>query len=68
MESRSNVICAKLAYMNSSALFVGVSNTQLVESMMPTKHDSGIEHKETTELLIAKFAEGEKQCHFNYDG
>jgi len=26
MESRSNVICAKLAYMNSLALSVGVSN------------------------------------------
>jgi len=29
MKNRSNVICAKLAYMNSLALSVGASNNQL---------------------------------------
>ena len=62
------MICAKLAYMNSLALSVGVSNTKLVESMMRACHDIEIEHIDHTELLIAKVKKGERLCHFNYDG
>ena len=62
------MICAKFAYMNSLALFFGVSNTKLVESMMRAYRDTGIEHIVFAELMIAKFKEEERRCHFNYDG
>jgi len=62
------VICAKLAYMNSLALIVGASNIKLVLSMMRVYRDIGIERMVSTELRMAKFAKGEKQCHFSYDG
>jgi hypothetical protein len=54
MKSRSNVICAKLAYINSLALSVAVSNTKLVLSMMRAYHDVGIDHI-ATELNAAEF-------------
>ncbi len=57
MKSRSNVICAKLAYMNSLALSVGASNTKLVESMVRAYRDIGIEHIFSTELMMAKVKE-----------
>jgi hypothetical protein len=76
MESRSNVICAKLAYMNSLALSVGASNQAvgvprsrdsrgstgaLSQSMMRPYRKIGIEHRVPAEPMMAKFAEGENQ-------
>ena len=55
------MICAKLAYMNSLALIVGASNIKLVLSMMRVYRDIGIERMVSTELRMAKFAEGENQ-------
>ncbi len=57
MKSRSNVICAKLAYMNSFALFFGVSNTKLVLSIMRERHDIGIQHMVRAVLMVTKVEE-----------
>jgi hypothetical protein len=38
------------------------------ESMMCAYRDIGIEQMVPTELIVAKFKEGEKKWHFNYDG
>ncbi len=35
---------------------------------MRAYHDIGFEHMDPTELMEAKFKEGERQWHFNYDG
>ncbi|MBM2806678.1 MAG: hypothetical protein HW419_4571 [Deltaproteobacteria bacterium] len=66
-ESGSNVICAKLAYMNSLALSVSASNTKLVLSIMREQHDIRIERTVRTELMVTKVEEGERQWHFKYD-
>ncbi len=65
------MIYAKLAFMISLALFVGVSNCTrrgsrrshlrrrtLSESIMRAFHDIGYEHIVSTELMIAKVEEG----------
>ena len=42
--------------------------TLVSDSMMRAYRDMEIKDMVPTELIVAKFKEGEKQWHFNYDG